>query len=213
MTSLPHRFSLLQRLLHWLMAVCIIAMLFIGVGMVSIVTPKYLPLIALHKSLGVTLLVLVLVRLALRLYYGVPPLPADLPSPMRLGAKLSHLALYGLMIIMPLLGVGMLWAAAYPVVVFGGIKIPALLPQSDSLHTLLWNSHFYLGFAFFALVLLHVGAGLFHALIRRDGVFGTMAPLPLTDRATPADEAGAAGRTACKPERPPGEAQLEFRDH
>jgi cytochrome b561 len=187
MTTLPHRFSLLQRLVHWLMAVCIIAMLFIGVGMVSTVEPKYLPLIALHKSLGVTLLALVLIRLALRLYYGVPPLPADLPAPMKLGATLSHLALYGLMIAMPLLGLGMLWAAAYPVVVYGGIQIPPLLPQSDSVHTLLWNAHFYLGFAFFALVLLHVAAGLFHALIRRDGVFGAMAPLPLTDRATPAD--------------------------
>ncbi|PWT91130.1 MAG: cytochrome B [Proteobacteria bacterium] len=187
MTSLPHRFSLLQRLLHWLMAACIIAMLFIGVGMVSTVTPKYLPLIALHKTLGVTLFVLVLVRLALRLYYGVPPLPADLPAPVKLGARLSHLALYGLMIVMPLLGLAMLWAADYPVVLYGGIQIPPLLPQSDSLHTLLWNFHFYLGFAFFALVLLHVGAGLFHALIRRDGVFGTMAPLLLTDRVTPAE--------------------------
>jgi cytochrome b561 len=187
MTSLPHRFSLLQRLLHWLMAACIIAMLFIGVGMVSTVTPKYLPLIALHKTLGVTLLVLVLVRLALRLYYGAPPLPADLPAPVKLGAKLSHLALYGLMIVMPLLGLSVLWAADYPVVLYGGIRIPSLLPQSDSLHTLLWNSHFYLGFAFFALVLLHIGAGLFHALIRRDGVFGTMAPLPLTERVPPAE--------------------------
>ncbi len=181
------RFTPPQRLLHWLMAVCIIAMLFIGVGMVSTVTPKYLPLIALHKTLGVALLVLVLVRLGLRLYYGVPPLPVDLPEPMKLGARLSHLALYGLMIAMPLLGVAMLWAADYPVVVFGGIRIPALLPQSDSVHTLLWNSHFYLGFAFFALVLLHIAAGLFHALVRRDGVFGTMAPLPLTDRTTPAE--------------------------
>jgi len=187
MTSLPHRFSLLQRLLHWLMAACIIAMLFIGVGMVSTVTPKYLPLIALHKTLGVTLFVLVLVRLALRLYYGAPPLPADLPAPVKLGAKLSHLALYGLMIVMPLLGLAMLWAADYPVVLYGGIRIPSLLPQSDSLHTLLWNSHFYLGFAFFALVLLHVAAGLFHALIRRDGVFETMMPLPLADKAAPAE--------------------------
>ncbi len=187
MTSLPHRFSLLQRLLHWLMAACIIAMLFIGVGMVSTVAPRYLPLIAVHKTLGVTLLVLVLLRLALRLYHGAPPLPADLPGPLKLGARLSHVALYGLMIVMPLLGLGMLWAAAYPVVIAGGVWIPALLPQSDAVHTLLWNSHFYLAFAFFALVLLHVAAALFHALVRRDGVFESMAPLPLTDRATPAE--------------------------
>jgi cytochrome b561 len=196
MTSFPDRFSPLQRLLHWLMAACIIAMLFIGVGMVSTVAPKYLPLIAIHKTLGVTLLVLVLLRLALRLYHGAPPLPADLPAPLKLGAKLSHLALYGLMIVMPLLGLSMLWTADYPVVVFGGLQIPPLLAQSDSVHTLLWNSHYYLAFAFFALVLLHVAAGLFHALVRRDGVFGTMSPLPLNatmsplqlnDRAAPAE--------------------------
>jgi cytochrome b561 len=186
MTGVLHRFTLIQRLLHWLMAICIIAMLFIGVGMVSTVAPKYLPLVLLHKSLGVTLFVLVLIRLALRLYYGVPPLPADLPGPIKRGARLSHLALYGLMIVMPLLGVTMLWAADYPVVLYGGIVIPALLPQSDALHTLLWNSHFYLGLAFFAVVLLHVAAALFHALIRRDGVFETMAPLPIRDT-TPAE--------------------------
>ena len=187
MTSPPRRFNLFQRLLHWLMAACIIAMLFIGVGMVSTITPKYLPLILAHKTLGATLLVLVLIRLALRLRYGAPPLPADLPKPVKFGAKLSHHALYGLMIVMPLLGLGMLWAAAYPVVLYGAIRIPALLSQSDTVHTLLWNAHFYLGFAFFALVLLHVAAGLFHALIRRDGVFETITPLPLGDNATPAE--------------------------
>ena len=187
MTGRPRRFNLLQRLLHWLMAVCIIAMFFIGAGMVSTITPKYLPLILAHKTLGAALLVLVLIRLALRLYYGAPPLPADLPNTMKLGAKLSHYALYGLMIVMPLLGLGMLWAAAYPVLLYGGIQIPALLPQSDHLHTLLWNAHFYLGFAFFALVLLHVAAALFHALIRRDGVFETISPLPPGDNASPAE--------------------------
>ncbi|MHC2518982.1 cytochrome b [Bradyrhizobium diazoefficiens] len=183
MSGSPHRFALLQRLLHWLMAACIIAMLFIGVGMVSTVTPKYLPLILIHKTLGVTLLALVLLRLVLRLYYGAPPLPADLPTEIKLGAKLSHQALYGLMFAMPVLGIGMLWAADYPIVLYGGVRIPPLLPQSDSMHTLLWNAHFYLGFAFFAVVVLHVAAALFHALIRRDGVFRTIALLPFRDDA------------------------------
>ncbi|MBR0782215.1 cytochrome b [Bradyrhizobium iriomotense] len=187
MSNEPHRFAPIQRSLHWLMAACIIAMLFIGVGMVSTVAPKYLPLILIHKTLGVTLLILVVVRLALRLHYGAPPLPDDLPPAIKLGARLSHLALYGFMIIMPLLGLGMLWAAAYPVVLYGGIRIPALLAQSDRVHTLLWNAHFYLGFAFFALVLLHLAAALFHALLRRDGVFATIALLPLRNKATPAE--------------------------
>ena len=75
MSNVPHRFAPIQRILHWLMAACIIAMLFIGVGMVSTVAPTYLPLILIHKTLGVALLVLVVIRLALRLHYGAPALP------------------------------------------------------------------------------------------------------------------------------------------
>jgi cytochrome b561 len=181
------RFTPLQRLLHWLMAICILAMLFIGVGMVSTVAPKYLALIAIHKSLGITILVLALIRLAVRLRDGAPPLPPDLPEPMLLAARLSHLAFYALMIVMPLLGWAMLSAGAYPVVVFGGIHLPSILPQSDRLHALLWDAHFYLAFLFFALVLLHLAAALFHALIRRDGVFETMGPAPPHRAVAPAE--------------------------
>jgi cytochrome b561 len=64
------------------------------------------------------------------------------------------------------------------------VHLPAILPLSDSLHTLLWNAHFYLAFAFFAVILLHVAAALFHALVRRDGVFEAMAfTLPHHDAA------------------------------
>jgi cytochrome b561 len=182
MIRVRQRFTPLQRLLHWLIAVCILAMLFVGVGMVSTVTPKFLPLIALHKSLGIAILVLALIRLAVRLHYGAPPLPADLPEPMKLAAYLSHYALYALMIGMPLLGWAMLSAAAYPVVVFGGMHLPAILPQSARLHSWLWDAHFYLAFAFFGLILMHVAAALFHALIRRDGVFEAMASVSLSTR-------------------------------
>jgi cytochrome b561 len=185
MTSNRHRFSPLQRLLHWLMAVCILAMLFIGVGMVSTIMPRYLPLIAIHKSLGIAILVLALLRLALRLHLGAPSLPSDLPMPMKLAAELSHYALYALMIGMPLIGWAMLSTAAYPVVLYGDVRLPSLLPQSDSLHSLLWDAHYYLAFAFFALVLMHAAAALFHAMVRRDGVFQTMTPVPLRDTMGP----------------------------
>jgi cytochrome b561 len=181
------RFTVLQRALHWLMAVCILAMLFIGVGMVSTIMPKYLTLVAIHKPLGIAILVLALVRLVVRLRSGAPPLPVDLPEPMKLAAYLSHYAFYVLMIGLPLIGWGMLSAAAYPVVLFGGVHLPAILPQSDSLHTLLWNAHFYLAFAFFALILLHIAAALFHGLVRRDGVFEAMVPVPAHDGAAPAE--------------------------
>jgi cytochrome b561 len=172
------RFNPLQRLLHWVMAICILSMLFIGVGFASTITPKYLPLVTAHKTLGIVILVLALIRLAVRLRYGAPPLPATLPAPMKLAASLSHYALYVLMIGMPLLGWAMLSAAAYPVVLYGNIRLPQILPQNDMLHTVLWDAHFYLAYAFYAVILLHIAAALFHALVLRDGVFQSMAPEP-----------------------------------
>lgn len=172
------RFTVLQRALHWLMAISIIAMLFIGVGMASTVAPSYVPLLATHKTLGILILVLALIRLGVRFRYGAPALPADLPVPMKLAAELSHYALYALMIGMPLIGWAMMSTAAYPIVLFGDIRLPPILPQNDTLHAILWDAHFYLAFAFFALVLAHFAAALFHALVRRDGVFESMSPTP-----------------------------------
>lgn len=181
------RFTATQRLLHWLMAICILAMLFIGVGMVSTVAPKYLDLVSIHKPLGILILVLALIRLAIRLRSGAPPVPTDLPEPMRIAAQLSHYALYALMIAMPLIGWGMLSAAAYPVVLFDSLHLPRILPQSDALHAFLWSAHFYLAFAFFALILTHLAAALFHALVRRDDVFHAMSPAPDQKEVSPVE--------------------------
>lgn len=175
MTPTHDRFTPLQRALHWLMAVCILAMLFIGVGMVSTIRPAYLSLVSIHKPLGIVMLVLTLIHLAVRLTRGAPPLPASMPEPMKLAAHLSHLALYILMIALPLIGWGMLSAAEYPVVVFG-IHLPLILPHSNGLHTLLWNAHRTLAVCVFALIVLHLAAALLHALVRRDGGFQAMAP-------------------------------------
>jgi cytochrome b561 len=176
------RFAAPQRFLHWFMAICILSMLFIGVGMVSTIAPKYLTLVQIHKPLGIAILVLALIRLAMRIFYGAPALPADLPEPIKLGALLSQYAFYGLMIAMPLIGWGMLSAASYPVVLFGGVHLPPILPVSNSLHTFLWHAHYFLAFAFFALIMLHFAAMLFHKLIRNDGIFETMAPVLTHDQ-------------------------------
>ncbi|WP_144108180.1 cytochrome b [Paraburkholderia sp. BCC1886] len=174
MKPIHDRFSPLQRALHWLMAICILAMLFIGVGMVSTIHENYLSLVSIHKPLGIAILVLALIRLVVRLTHGAPPLPAAMPEPMKLAAHLSHLAFYILMIALPLIGWGMLSAADYPVIVLG-LHLPAILPHSNGLHTLLWNAHRILALCFFALIVLHLAAALLHALVRRDGVFQTMA--------------------------------------
>ena len=169
-------FAAPQRFLHWFMAACILSMLFIGVGMVSTVAPKYLSLVQIHKPLGIAILVLVLIRLALRFYYGAPALPADLPVPMKLAAESSQYILYALMIAMPLIGWGMLSASSHPVVLFSGVSLPPILPVNADMYSLLRRAHSLLAFAFFGLILMHFAALLFHKLVRKDGVFETMAP-------------------------------------
>lgn len=175
--SAPRRFAAPQRFLHWLMAVCIISMLFIGVGMVSTITPRYLSLIQIHKPLGIVILVLALIRLTLRFTYGAPTLPADMPIPMRLAADLSQYIFYALMIAMPLIGWAMLSAASHPVALFGGVHLFPILPVNANTYAFLRQTHKYLGLMFYALILMHAAALLFHKFVRKDGVFETMAPV------------------------------------
>jgi cytochrome b561 len=171
----PHRFSSLQRVLHWLMAILVLAMLFIGVTMVSTLRPGFLTLISIHKPLGIAILALVVLRLGVRWGLGAPLLPGDLPRAQALAAKLSHVLLYALLIAMPLVGWGMLSAGGYPIVLYGSLHLPEILPHDDQLYAILRMTHTVLAYLFFATILAHVGAALFHALIRRDGVFRAMA--------------------------------------
>ncbi len=99
----PEAFHPFARLLHWLMAVLILAMLFIGVSMVADLSLRHPVLIGLHKATGLALLVLVVLRIGVRLAVPHPPLPRDLPTLQRWAAGASHLLLYGLMLAMPLL--------------------------------------------------------------------------------------------------------------
>ncbi|MFP3552090.1 cytochrome b [Paraburkholderia sp. SIMBA_049] len=175
MTNTSRHFSPLARLLHWTMAVLILAMLFVGVAMVATVSHAHATLIALHRPLGVALLVLALIRVVVRLKNGSPALPDDMPALQRFAAKASHLVLYGLFIAMPLIGWAMLSAGGYPVMLFGAWHLPAIVPQNVDLFALFRALHTWLAFALFATVLAHIAAALFHGLIRRDGVFSSMA--------------------------------------
>jgi cytochrome b561 len=168
-------FSPPQRVLHWLMAIMVLAMLFIGVTMVSTLQPRFLTLLAIHKPLGMAILVLALLRLAVRARRGAPQLPSDLPSMQIVAAKLSHAVLYALLIAMPLMGWGMLSAGGYPIVLFGSFHLPRILPPDDQVYAALRTAHTLLAYMFFATILLHIAAALFHALIRRDGVFQAIA--------------------------------------
>ncbi|EKT4454331.1 cytochrome b [Pseudomonas putida] len=171
----PEAFHPFARLLHWLMAVLILAMLFIGVSMVADLSLRHPVLISLHKATGLALLVLVVLRIAARLTLPHPPLPNDLPKLQRWTAGASHLLLYGLMLAMPLLGWAMLSAGDYP----RPLGLPAIAPHNLQLYAVLRQAHGWAGYLLFATVLVHVGAALMHAWVRRDGVLRSMWPGPL----------------------------------
>lgn len=164
------------RLLHWTMSVLILVMLFVGVGMMASITARPW-LIALHRPLGIALLLLVALRLYNRLRHPPPPLPADLPAAQAMAARASHWLLYGLMIAMPLLGWATASASGMPVRMFGGFNLPPIAPHDAVAYGWLRTAHGMLGLLLFAVVLLHLAAALFHAWVRRDGVFESMAQL------------------------------------
>lgn len=166
-------FNPLARVLHWGMAVAILAMLFIGVGMMTSLTWRPW-LLDLHQPLGLSILLLAIVRLLNRLRHGAPLLPADLPDWQTLAAKTSHWLLYILMIVIPLLGWGVRSAGGWPVTLFQGMTLPPIVPVSPTWYAVLRDAHGVLAWLLFAVVLMHLAAALMHAWIRRDGVFSSM---------------------------------------
>jgi cytochrome b561 len=162
------------RVLHWLMAALVLAMLFIGVFMVSTSGPAYVALLDLHRPIGIAILVLVLLRLPLRLATGAPALPEDLAPLQKRIAWGSHVLLYAALFALPLVGCGMLSAGGYPVRLGGGVVLPPILPHDLALYALLRAAHTAIALAFFALILLHLAAALMHGLVRRDGVLRSM---------------------------------------
>jgi cytochrome b561 len=176
MNIVSQKFAFPARLIHWLMAALILAMLLIGIGMVSSTSDRYGMLVAIHKPLGFLILLLVVVRLVIRLTMPPPALPADLAPIQRVAARWSHIALYAFMFLLPLVGWGMLSAAGYPIVLYGSIELMPILPKGPHLYAVLRGLHTTLAYLLFLTFLLHLSAALFHAIVRRDGVLESMAP-------------------------------------
>lgn len=162
------------RLLHWLMAVLLLAMLLIGAGMVSTVSDWHRVLEAVHRPLGAIIWLLVLLRLAVRLRNPPPPLPPDLHPLQRFAALASHWLLYGLIFALPLVGWAMLSAGGFPVMLGDSLRLPAILPADTATFACLRVLHRWLAYALMATILVHVAAALHHACVRRDGVLRSM---------------------------------------
>ena len=166
------RFTLFSRLLHWAMAAMVLAMFGIGMAMVTSLG-NYHALVALHRPLGLAVLVLVVVRFVNRLMNPPPPLPATVGRVERFAALSGEYTMYALMFLLPLVGWGMLSAAHYPIIL-GGVRLPEILPHSAALFATLRKAHTGLAYLFFLTFMAHFAAVLFHALVVRDGILRRM---------------------------------------
>src|SRR5882724_3977145 len=175
MSTQRGQFTAFSRLLHWTMAAMVLTMLCIGVAMV-VSLGSYHVLVSIHRPLGIAVLILVVVRFVNRLLNRPPPLPATISRAERMAATSAELMMYGLMFVLPLVGWGMLSAARYPIVLFGSLHLPNILPHNAMLYAVLRQAHTILAYLFFLTFLAHFGAILFHTLIVRDGILKRMAP-------------------------------------
>jgi cytochrome b561 len=173
----PH-YGRVAMALHWTIAIGVLVQIALGWWMLDI--PK-LPAgiragwFNLHKSIGMTLGVLIIVRIAWRITHPPPPLPSTVPRWQVRAAHASHLLLYACMITMPLAGyLGSIFSG-YPIRYFG-LAMPGWGWKDEALKELFSSVHLVASLLFLSLIKLHVLAALKHLLIDRDGVFHRMLP-------------------------------------
>jgi cytochrome b561 len=157
------------------MAALLLAMLFIGVSMMSSLGGYHM-LLSIHRPLGILILVLAAIRLATRMFTRVPEFPPTMSQPERFVAKASELLMYTLFFAMPVIGWGMLSAGHYPIVMFGALHLPPILPARPGLYATLRQTHTILAYLLFLTFLAHLGAVLFHTLVLRDRLLSRMVP-------------------------------------
>jgi len=136
---------------------------------------NYHALVAIHRPLGISVLILAVVRLINRNFTTLPPFPPTMSQRERWIASASERLLYTLMIALPLVGWGMLSAGHYPIIMFGPVHLPPILPASPTLFAILRRAHTILAYLLFVTFLAHLSAVLFHTLIIRDRLLHRMA--------------------------------------
>jgi cytochrome b561 len=178
-TSNPEaRYDATLRILHWAMAAIILTA--IAVGVIAALLPRgvspRVELLTIHKSLGMTALVLIVLRVGWRLFVGAPPYSAALGVLSRIGAHAAHIALYALMIAMPVTGYVNSVAGGHEAPWFGLFEFPALVAKNDALAHTAGFVHYGLAWAIGAVLALHLAAAAWHAWVKRDDVFARMWP-------------------------------------
>jgi cytochrome b561 len=190
MATQRRQFTPFTRVLHWTMAAMVLTTLGIGLAMV-VSLANYHVLVSIHRPLGIAILVLVVIRFVNRQLSPMPPFPPTMSRLERRVARASELLLYGLMFVLPLVGWGMLSAARSPIVLYGPVHLPNILPHNAMLYAVLRRTHTVLAYALLLMFLAHFAAVLFHTLVLRDGILKRMAPWNVrTKEAAPAENKG-----------------------
>ena len=171
------RWGAVSQLLHWSILALIAWLAWLGLTMVDMPpTPAKISAYALHKSLGLTLLALVTVRLAWRLLAGAPkPVPGT-PTWQERIASITHWALYALMFAIPVSGWVFNSASGYPLQWFRKFNLPAIAAPGEQLAAVSAQVHEYGFWLLLALVLAHAGAAVYHHFFQGDDTLRRMLP-------------------------------------
>lgn len=180
-TSTPTRYGTVAIILHWLIGFSIVGLLIVGKYMHGLPNddPNKFALYQMHKSFGISVLVLTVVRIVWRLTHPVPALPAGMPAWQRWGAHLSHFGLYALMLAIPLSGWAVASSSPYgiPTVLFGVVELPHLPTGNDEdTNEFFEEAHELLGNLMILLLIVHVAAALKHHFVDKDTVLTRMLP-------------------------------------
>jgi cytochrome b561 len=166
-----------SKLLHWLVAVCVLATAPVAIAMGRVSPgPTQDTLYNLHKSLGVLILTLMILRLINRFVVGAPIADPGIEPWQKAVSSAVHTALYVLLLAMPVVGyiANSAYGATTPF--FGLFELPPIVGKNEALATQLFTLHRWVGWFLIVLVLTHVSAALYHHFIRRDDVLRRMLP-------------------------------------
>ena len=172
-------YRLPARLLHWLLAAIVIAMVPVGIIMLidGLDRSTQNLLFILHKNTGVVILLLMVIRLIYRLMQPPPPLPASVPKWQKQIAGATHVLLYALVFFMAITGYVRVTMGGFPIEGLGAIGLHPLLPRNEAVAEIAKTLHFYGRYALITVLALHIAAAIYHALILRDGVFSRIWPI------------------------------------
>jgi cytochrome b561 len=166
-----------SKLLHWLVAACVLLTAPVAIAMTNVGKgPTQDALYNLHKSLGVLILILMVLRLINRLAVGALAAEADIAPWQKTVSSIVHASLYVLLLAMPIVGyiANSAYGATTPF--FGLFHIPPIIGKNEELATQLFTLHRWVGWLVILLVLTHISAALYHHFIRGDAVLKRMLP-------------------------------------